>query len=297
MFRGGQRAGPVRVAILFLVLLLLLLPQYRFWGPVSPLLLGGPVVLALVWGRTDRDFALWAGYITTFLVFVTLRQFADDLGPPAFIDYPIAVDRFFSLGQLPTLWLQERFYVYGSRSWFDVAMIGVHLSYYLAPPVVGLALWRWRPRVLPIYLQALSLTLLLSLPIHYAFPTVPPWMASILGEIPRVYRIVGDIWQGLSPNFYEFGYQVTSGNDVAAMPSTHTALIAVITAACWSLGSWWKALGVSYLLAMGLALVYLGEHYVVDVIAAILVALLCWSVVARWEGRRNTTEGPDITAG
>jgi membrane-associated phospholipid phosphatase len=39
---------------------------------------------------------------------------------------------------------------------------------------------------------------------------------------------------------------------------------------------------------MGLALVYLGEHYVVDVVAGVVYALVVHLLVSRWERARDS---------
>jgi membrane-associated phospholipid phosphatase len=80
--------------------------------------------------------------------------------------------------------------------------------------------------------------------------------------------------------------QVAS-NPVAAMPSLHTAfatIIALFIAA--RLRSRWRWLCALYPLAMGCALVYLGEHYVVDLLAGVVYALAVHLLISWWERRR-----------
>jgi membrane-associated phospholipid phosphatase len=66
------------------------------------------------------------------------------------------------------------------------------------------------------------------------------------------------------------------GNPLAAMPSLHfaTSLMAALLLA--EVGGLPGAFGFSYLIALGFALVYLGEHYLVDLIGgAALTAAVC----------------------
>jgi hypothetical protein len=62
-------------------------------------------------------------------------------------------------------------------------------------------------------------------------------------------------------------YSVFGGNPLAAMPSLHfaTSLMAALLLA--EAGPLPGALGAAYAGTLGFALVYLGEHYVVDLIA------------------------------
>jgi membrane-associated phospholipid phosphatase len=61
-------------------------------------------------------------------------------------------------------------------------------------------------------------------------------------------------------------YSVFGGNPLAAMPSLHfaTSLMAALLLA--EVGVLPGALGFTYLIALGFALVYLGEHYLVDLL-------------------------------
>ena len=62
-------------------------------------------------------------------------------------------------------------------------------------------------------------------------------------------------------------YSVFGGNPLAAMPSLHfaTSLMAALLLA--ESGPVAGALGAAYTATLGFALVYLGEHYVVDLLA------------------------------
>ena len=62
-------------------------------------------------------------------------------------------------------------------------------------------------------------------------------------------------------------------NKVAAMPSLHTGIAALV--AFWAISrlrSPWRWLLLLYPVAMGLALCYFGEHYVIDEIAGVALA-------------------------
>src|SRR5439155_7863760 len=75
-------------------------------------------------------------------------------------------------------------------------------------------------------------------------------------------------------------------NPSAAMPSVHTAVTAVLALSLWRWRRAFGLAGAAYTAAMGFSLVYLGEHYVVDVLAGLLCAgAASWLVVRRPAGR------------
>ena len=105
---------------------------------------------------------------------------------------------------------------------------------------------------------------------YWLLPTAPPWYAAEAmpgaRSVPAVRRMMveyGELfWQdGWGPLYSVFG-----GNPLAAMPSLHfaTSLMAALLLA--EVGVLPGALGFAYLIALGFALVYLGEHYLVDLL-------------------------------
>ena len=110
--------------------------------------------------------------------------------------------------------------------------------------------------------------------VYFAVPTAPPWWSSEQGltgeEVRRIMVEVGEPTWGRA---WERMYDALGGNPWAAMPSLHfaTSLAAALSLA--EAGKVEGALGWGYAGTLGFALVYLGEHYVTDLIAgAALVA-------------------------
>ncbi len=62
-------------------------------------------------------------------------------------------------------------------------------------------------------------------------------------------------------------YSVLGGNPLAAMPSLHFATSLMAALLLTEVGPLAGALGLGYTATLGFALVYLGEHYVVDLLA------------------------------
>jgi membrane-associated phospholipid phosphatase len=107
---------------------------------------------------------------------------------------------------------------------------------------------------------------------YWLAPTAPPWYAAAQRatgadgerEVRRMMVEYGEhFWRdGWGPLYSVFG-----GNPLAAMPSLlfATSLMAALLLA--EVGPLAGALGFFYAITLGFALVYLGEHYVVDLIA------------------------------
>jgi membrane-associated phospholipid phosphatase len=74
----------------------------------------------------------------------------------------------------------------------------------------------------------------------------------------------GERWSGL--------YDVLGGNPLAAMPSLHFATTLMGAHLLSEVGPAAGAVGWTYTALLGLALVYLGEHYAVDLLAGAALA-------------------------
>src|SRR5262249_56597172 len=68
-------------------------------------------------------------------------------------------------------------------------------------------------------------------------------------------------------------YSVFGGNPLAAMPSLHFATTLMAALLLAEVGPLPGALGFAYTATLGFALVYLGEHYVVDLLAGAALTL------------------------
>jgi hypothetical protein len=116
---------------------------------------------------------------------------------------------------------------------------------------------------------------------HYLYPAAPPWMAYNEGLLPEVHRVLGSTLSKLSTgDGLNLAYQNFSPNAVAAIPSLHAGIPALLSLIAMSLYGWRASVTLLYVGASGVAWVYLGEHYFVDVLAgwiyAVPVFLIVW---------------------
>jgi membrane-associated phospholipid phosphatase len=68
-------------------------------------------------------------------------------------------------------------------------------------------------------------------------------------------------------------YSVFGGNPLAAMPSLHFATSVMAALLLAEVGPLAGALGFGYTATLGFALVYLGEHYVVDLLGGVALTI------------------------
>lgn len=221
------------------------------------------------------------------------RGFTDGLGIAPHFSMPVAVDTWLGAGVTPTQRLQEAWcgspcHRHLAPRWYDAALTAVYLSHFLAGLTVATVLWvrdrvewvRWMRRYLTISFAALL--------VYVLYPMAPPWLAARDGYLPRgVHRLTGRGWSDLGLGHLDIALKGV-GNPVAAMPSLHAGMACLLalygiqrlrTPARWLL--------LAYPVAMSVALVYDGEHYVVDVLAGALLAALVLLGAHLWEAGRG----------
>jgi membrane-associated phospholipid phosphatase len=107
---------------------------------------------------------------------------------------------------------------------------------------------------------------------YWTVPTAPPWYAATRGRIEdrdalRVRRMMIEYGQQFWGDRWGALYDVLGGNPLAAMPSLHFATSLMAAHLLSEVGPVAGAIGWTYAATLGLALVYLGEHYAVDLLA------------------------------
>jgi membrane-associated phospholipid phosphatase len=204
------------------------------------------------------------------------------------IDYPILADRALGFGELPTVRLQRALARRGpdGPEWqsLDRVLVWAHWVWFMVPHgslAYILVCHRERfPRAAVMTYAVFDI----GAAMYWLLPTAPPWYAaSAAGRgvaerrkgLPSSEVIVEPEVRRMMVEYGEFFwrdgwgplYSVLGGNPLAAMPSLHfaTSLMAALLLA--EVGPVVGALGLGYTATLGFALVYLGEHYVADLLA------------------------------
>lgn len=267
--------------------------QVLLWacGALAIVCIGRPLIEV---GRLVRD---WVPFALLLVLYDYTRGLADTLGMPLHVTEMIDVDRVLGMGEIPTVWLQERLLDREAVHWYDIGTTLVYNSHFFAVYVVAAVLWaRDRARWGAFVRRFLALTFA-GLATYVLFPAAPPWMAAARGEIDPVSRLSGKGWNALgldgAASLLEKGQGVV--NQVAAVPSLHAAFALFICVFFWRRARWpLRVVLAAYPLAMGFALVYAGEHYGADVLLGWLYVALVMAGVAWcercWRTRRATKE-------
>jgi len=190
------------------------------------------------------------------------------------IDYPVRVDRAIGLGTPPTLRLQRLLSEPGSPRRFEKVLVWTHWLWFFVPhATTAYVLVRHRER----FGRTAALTYAvfdLGAVVYWLVPTAPPWYAATQGRLgddrtPQVRRMMIEYGEQFWKHRWGPLYSVLGGNPLAAMPSLHFATSVNAAHLLGEVGTVEGAVGWAYALTLGVALVYLGEHYVVDLLAGL----------------------------
>jgi PAP2 superfamily protein len=274
------------------------------------------------------DFVPFAAVL---IAYDLLRGAADGLGMPTWWTPQIDVDKALFGGTVPTVWLQERL-KYPSVQWWDVAVCACYISFFFLPYLTAAVLWlrnrgdfhRWAGRFVALSFAGFALFALI--------PAAPPWAAArctpanvaahphnpgclnadpatvphggLLGAMhsarpganPWIERLSFKGWSDLhltvAGNLVKEGQAAV--DQVAAVPSLHAGGTLLFVLFLWPrVRRWWRPLLVAYPVVMAFCLVYSGEHYVSDLLAGWLLAVLVHLGAGRIERWRAARRAPD----
>jgi hypothetical protein len=277
-----RRSQAIKTAAWGLVAAGIAAPLLRKRLPTPPIVaqavaFGAPVGLAVAMPRSrSRDVAVCALQMWAYLAaYKTPHDDPDAQQGRVLIDYPIAVDRALGLGELPTVRLQRAF---AKERWRlgDRVLVWAHWLWFAVPHGSLLyILLRHRSRFERSAVMTYAVFDLGAI-VYWLAPTAPPWYAaSVAGRHDefngRRQVVVRRMMVEYGEFFWKDGwgplYSVLGGNPLAAMPSLHFATSMMAAELLSETGPVAGALGWGYTATLGLALVYLGEHYVVDLLA------------------------------
>ena len=239
---------------------------------------GGPLALAVLYPRSKkRDVALFTMQMWAFTMAHEIPY--DDperLRARLRSRYPIAVDRVIGGGRLPNVRLQRALSRLPRGGAVDRFLAWTHWLWFVEPYLaLALILVRDNERF-PTAARQMAAVFDIGCAVYFAVPTAPPWWSSQEGVTDEaVRRVMVEVGEGTWGAAWPRMYDALGGNPWAAMPSLH---FATALAAAFSLAKAGKvegAIGWGYAGTLGFALVYLGEHYVTDLLAgAALVAVV-----------------------
>jgi membrane-associated phospholipid phosphatase len=249
----------------------------------------------------------WLPIIAALLAYDLLRGVADGHAFAIHWEAPIHADKALGLGQVPTIRLQDALYTAGHLHFWDYLAFSFWFSHFFTTLLVGVAIWLYRYQWFHRFAACIVLLSALGLVTYVVFPAAPPWLAGQHHFLPHTFRITHAVVNNLPvPKASAMFQQGTEwGNDVAAVPSLHAAFTMLICLFLWPrVNRRWRPLLVAYPIGMGLSLIYLGEHYLIDILLGWVYAAVTIYAVNRgfewWEARNSrlrhqaaaTSDGP-----
>ncbi len=238
-----------------------------------------PAALAVAMPRNRvRDVALLSLNMWAYLAAYELpHDQPEALSARARMDYPIAADRVIGLGTPPTLRLQHGLSTPGEINRLERVLVWSHWAWFLVPHASVLYVRLRAPERFESAAVRMYAVFDLGAACYWVIPTAPPWWAARHGRFdsdgpPALRRMMIEYGERFWGERWPALYDVLGGNPLAAMPSLHfaTSLMSarLLTEADPAAG----AVGWTYALLLGLALVYLGEHYAVDLVGGAVLA-------------------------
>jgi hypothetical protein len=236
---------------------------------------------ALVLGRGRRYLLDFVPFALLIMLYAECRGLAHLASPHPFYRPQLWLERHL-FGGVPAVWLQEHFW-HGSMTWYDAVAAKVLNLHFVVPPLVAFALWVRGRRLFYRFASSMIVLSFASAVVFLVYPSAPPWAAAQAGMLDVVkLPPVNDV--------SSLGAATPApANPYAAIPSLHAgyAFLVALTVAGLLLGSRMRlrrtlaGLCFLYPLAQALAVIYTGNHYVVDIVIGCAFATGAYLVTNR----------------
>jgi membrane-associated phospholipid phosphatase len=174
-------------------------------------------------------------------------------------------------GSIPTLVLQQ-FYRTPFLDYLGAFFYSLH---FIAPTAFAFLLWKYYPGNFQRYTLALAIATYSALITFLVYPVAPPWYGV------NATRILLRVDNNLGIPFYRTIVDYISSNPFAAFPSLHSTYPWLISLYALKIKKTSALPVLLFPVGVWFSAVYLGEHYVVDVIGGIIYATCAFLLVEK----------------
>ncbi|GAC1338238.1 MAG: phosphatase PAP2 family protein [Candidatus Dormibacteria bacterium] len=232
------------------------------------------VPIALLSGRLLGYLRDWVPFVAIFLAYEAMRGIAPKTGIAPHVEDLARLETGLFAGHNPTAFLQS--HIPASHP-LVIACTVIYFCHFVFPLGVGMVLWLLdRVQYLRFTVALVGMSFF-CFALFLLFPTAPPWYAHDHGFLPGVSKLISSaLPSAVSPY-----YSSLNPNPVAAFPSMHAAYPLLGALALWRISRRGAYLALAWSCLVWFSVVYLGEHYVVDVLGGVALALATWALLTR----------------
>lgn len=231
-------------------------------------------------GRANMFIIDWGPFLILFFGYEFLRGLVPFISGNVHILPMIHFDQKL-FGALPTITLQALFYTPAHLHWYDYLLVTLYICHFVTPMIVGFIFWLKDRTFFHNYALGILLLSYAGFITFAIYPAMPPWMAAEQGYIPPIKEVTGHVMSNFLPTSVSVPsiYAFMRPNPVAAMPSLHAALPLLIYLFVVKRFGKWGLLFLPYVVGVWIAVLYLGEHYFIDVLVGAVYAVTAFSII------------------
>lgn len=266
------------ISILYITGISLYLLWHRAWFSPDQFF-AAAIIGAIIAQKIQSFFKDWIPFLMLFLSYEYLRGVIPLLHGTVNIFPMIQIDTLL-FGNVPTILFQQMFYKPQNPQWYDFIAITIYISHFIAPMITAYIFWLTDKRIFKLFTSALIILSYAAFITFILYPAMPPWMASNAGHIPPIEKVMDSVMVHFgSPVSMPTIYSLFRSNDVAAMPSLHASFPLLIFLFMVKRFKWFGLLLIPYVAFAWFAVVYLGEHYVIDILVGALYTVIVFTIV------------------
>ncbi len=197
--------------------------------------------------------------------------------------------------------LQGWLYTPGDPHWWDYLALIVYSIHFGIPCVFGFLLWVHDKERFWRFTLTLCFMAYTAFGFFLLYPAAPPWLANSWGVVSGIGWPAGSVTAAIDVAPIRALdtvsiWQNTSPHPVAAMPSLHAAFPWLVLLFAVRYYRWWGLLALPHNVALWFSVVYLANHWVVDILAGLAWSTLAY-VVIDWLWTRLASAQAEPTSG